>query len=203
MHRSRSRLPLWLKLVVTAFVAVLVPVYWSQFGPSNFLWFSDLALFALVLALWLEHPLPASMAVVAVLPLEVGWNIDFAALVITGDSLIGLTEYMHDPRIPRGVRAISLFHTPLPILLLWTLYRLGYDRRALWAATLTALAVLPLTYALTDPRDNINWVLGPGGAQTLMHPLLYLALLMVGLPVVVYLPMHLLLRRLFRDARLG
>ena len=41
---AANRLPLWLKLVYTAFVAVLVPVYWYYYGPTNFLYFCDVAL---------------------------------------------------------------------------------------------------------------------------------------------------------------
>ena len=32
-----SRIPLWLKIVYTAFMAVLIPVYWYYYGPTNFL----------------------------------------------------------------------------------------------------------------------------------------------------------------------
>jgi len=57
--------------------------------------------------------------------------------------------------------------------------------------------VLPVTYWLTEPAENINWVYGPGSKpQTWMRPLAYLVLLMIFFPLVVYLPTHLLLRRL-------
>src|SRR5260370_33967266 len=59
-------IPLLLKLVVTMFVAVLVPIYWRYYGPGNFLWFSDLALFLTLAALWLESPLLASTQAVSV-----------------------------------------------------------------------------------------------------------------------------------------
>jgi hypothetical protein len=53
-------IPLWLKVAFTVFVAVLVPIYWREYGPANFLWFSDIALFAIVVGLWTGHPLPAA-----------------------------------------------------------------------------------------------------------------------------------------------
>jgi hypothetical protein len=178
---------------VTLFVAVLVPVYWREYGPSNFLWFSDIALFAIVLGLWTRHPLPASMTAVGVLLLETVWIADFLALLVVGSSPVGLAEYMRDESIPLAVRAISLFHLPLPPLLLWMIHRFGYDRRAWRAQTLLALIVLPVTYLLTHPDDNINWVFGPGEVQTMMPPLAYLTLLMAGLPAAVYWPTHRLL----------
>ena len=40
-----DQIPLWLKVACTLFICILVPVYWIQYGPGNFLWFSDIALF--------------------------------------------------------------------------------------------------------------------------------------------------------------
>ena len=34
-------IPLWLKLAYTAFMAVLVPLYLRNYGPTNFLYFCD------------------------------------------------------------------------------------------------------------------------------------------------------------------
>jgi hypothetical protein len=39
------QIPLWLKIAYTLFICVLAPVYVVQYGPGNFLWFSDIALF--------------------------------------------------------------------------------------------------------------------------------------------------------------
>ena len=75
------RLPLWIKLAHTAFVAVLVPVYASRYGFGNFLWFSDVALLGSVAALWLEDALLASTLAVAVLGPELAWNVDLAGLM--------------------------------------------------------------------------------------------------------------------------
>ena len=46
---------------------------------------------------------------------------------------------------------------------------------------------------------NVNLVYGPGDEhpQTAMHPLLYLSLLLVGLPLLFYVPTHLVLQRIF------
>ena len=52
-----------LKIALTGFLAVLVPVYWRTYGPSNFLWVSDIGLFLTVAAVWVNHPLPLGMAV--------------------------------------------------------------------------------------------------------------------------------------------
>ena len=49
-----ATLPLWLKIAYTGLVAVILPVYAKTWGWRNFLWFSDIALVATGIALWLE-----------------------------------------------------------------------------------------------------------------------------------------------------
>jgi hypothetical protein len=188
--------PLWGKVVYTLFLGILVPAYWIHWGPKNFLWFSDIALLTTAVALWLESSLLASMMTLAVALPELAWNVDFFGRLLTGRHVLGLSGYMFDAHKPRLLRALSLFHVGLPVVLLCLVARLGYDRRAWLFQTAVALVVLPVTYCVSDPRDNINWVYGPGTRpQTWMEPRLYLALLMLAFPLVVYLPVHLLLAR--------
>jgi hypothetical protein len=54
--------------------------------------------------------------------------------------------------------------------------------------------VLPVTYRLTQPSENVNWVHGLGAPRPRRHPWLYLVLLIASFSVVLYLPPHLLLR---------
>ena len=192
-------IPLWIKLSYTAFVAVTVAVYTFKYPLWNFLWFSDIALIATVPALWVESSLLASMMLVGVLLPELAWNATFAGRLLTGKRLFGLSDYMFDPAKPLYVRAISLFHVFLPILLLWMVARLGYDSDALVGQTLLAWIVLPLTYRLADSKvENVNWVFGwTAQPQKSMPPLAYLGLVMIGFPLLIYLPTHLLLQRLF------
>ena len=193
-----EQLPTWGKLLYTLFLGVLVPVYWIHWGPKNFLWFSDIALLTTAVSLWLESPLLASMMALAVALPELVWNADFFGRLLTGRHLFGLSDYMFDPGRPRYLRALSLFHVVLPVVLIWILSRLGYDGRAWVLQTLVALIVLPVTYRVTDPADNINWVYGPGSTpQKRMPPLAYLATMMALFPLAIYLPTHFLLRKLF------
>jgi hypothetical protein len=189
---SRWRVPLWLKLGHSGFLCVLVPVYWVHYGPTNFLWGSDIALFLLLAALWLEAALPNSMLAIGVLPFEIAWCAD----LLSGARLLGVTAYMFDPEREAYLRALSLFHPALPVLIVYLLRRLGYDRRALLAQSLLTWLILPLTYATTVPGDNVNMVFGLGQApQDLIEPRLYLVVLMIGLPLLVYWPADRLLRR--------
>jgi hypothetical protein len=196
-------IPLALKVICTLFVCALLPIYWRQYGLANFLWFSDIALFALVPALWLENALLISMMAISVVFFEALWNVDFFVRLLTGKSLIGLSAYMFDPKIPLFIRGQSCFHIVLPLLLVWALHRLGYDQRALVWQTLVALVVLPLSYLVSNPQENVNWVYGFGQNPQRTSPApLFVILLMLLFPLVVYLPTHLLFTRVFRAAGL-
>ena len=194
-------IPLGLKVIYTLFVCALVPIYWRRYGPANFLWFSDIALLALVPALWLENALLVSMTAISVVFFEALWNVDFFVRLLTGKALIGLSAYMSDPKIPLFIRGLSCFHIVLPLLLLWTLYRLGYDQRAFVLQTVVALVVLPLSYLVSNPQENANWVYGFGqNPQRILPAPLFVILLMLLFPLAVYLPTHLLFARIFRAA---
>jgi hypothetical protein len=56
-------MPLWFKVLYGLFLCVLVSEYWYNFGPIQFLWGSDIALFAVFAAVWMENPLPNSMPI--------------------------------------------------------------------------------------------------------------------------------------------
>jgi hypothetical protein len=196
----RHRVPAALKLAYGVATPTIAAVYGQCYGAENFLWLSDIALGMTTAAVICERPLPASLAAVAVLPLEIAWNVDF----ISRGRLIGLTGYMFDRKLSRGLRALSLFHAVLPPTLLWLLREFGYDRRAVRIQCGITWIVLPLTYAFTDPAANINWVFGPGARpQHRIPPLVYLLLAMLAFPLLVHWPTHIALRHLFRPARLS
>jgi hypothetical protein len=191
-------IPLWIKIIYTLFVVITVVVYAVKYPPGNFLWFSDIALIVTVPALWLESSLLASMMAIGTLLPEAFWNIGYFGRLVTGKRLSGLTDYMFDAQKPLYLRALSLFHVFLPVLLLWMVARLGYSSKALIAQSVLAWIVLPLTYGVTDPERNINWVFGTESIRrNRLLALLYLGLLMIVFPVLVYFPTHLLLQALF------
>jgi len=197
-----TQIPLVLKLGYTLFVAVLVPIYLRHYGPANFLWFSDVALLATALGLWVESPLILSAMTVAVALPEILWNVDFFARLLAGRAPLGMASYMFDQRLPRYLRGLSLFHVALPVLLLWSVARLGYDPRALPAQIISGTLLMILSYTLTNPSENINWVFGPGSTpQRRFSPLVYVTLVIVSFPLLVYVPTHLALVRLFPNAR--
>jgi hypothetical protein len=175
-------------------VPVIAVVYWRAYGPTNFLWLSDIGLAFTLVALLTGNRLLASMAAVGVLALELAWTIDF----VFGGRLISIAAYMFDSKLPLYLRGLSFFHLALPPTLLFLLSRFGYDQRALIYQTLLTWAVLIVTYLATDREKNINWVFGPGSKpQHVLPPWLYLGLVMAIIPVCVFLPTHWLLKRFF------
>ncbi|WP_276497603.1 membrane-associated protein [Pontibacter litorisediminis] len=198
MDSDASIIPLWLQLAYTAFLLVLVPVYWKKYGPGNFLWFSDIALFSVGIVLWTGSKLLLSMMAVGVLALELIWNLDYFGRLLTGHQLLGLSAYMFDESKSLFLRGLSLFHVVLPVLVIWLLTEWGYQPEALYWQTALAWVVLPLTYLLTNPKENINWVFGPGNSPQHRIPApLYFALMMLIFPIGVYLPSHFLLQWIF------
>ena len=208
---SSTRIPLWVKLAYTGFVCVLVPHYFRTYGPTNFLYFCDVALLMALIAVWKEDALWASMPAVGILIPQALWIVDFLGGLL-GIRVVGMTAYMFDANIPLFARWLSFFHFWLPLFLPWLLGRLGYDRRALVAWTAVAWGLILVCYFLMPappaPPDNpnlpvnINYVYGLSDErpQQWMPPLAYFGLLMIGLPVCVFLPTHLILRSTFRSS---
>jgi hypothetical protein len=208
---SHRQIPLWVKLLYTGFVAVLVPYYLRCYGPTNFLYYCDVALLMTLVAVWREDSLWASMPAVGILLPQTFWIVDFLGGLVRLP-ITGMTDYMFLSSIPLFTRALSLFHFWLPLFLVWILWRLGYDRRALRAWTVLAWGLMLVCYffmpAPPAPPDNPNlpvnidyvYGLSDKGPQTWMPPLAYFGLLMVGLPICVFLPTHLVLCRVFRPS---
>lgn len=203
---ARRGLSLPVKLVYTLFLCVLAPVYWIEIGPDNFLWSCDVALFVTLIALWAESGLLASAVAVSVLLPDTLWNLDFFLRLLAGVDLLGLnaTGYMLDATRPAWLRGLSLFYVFLLPLSLWMVHRLGYHRRAPLVASLAWWALLPLSRVFGSPEKNINWAFGLGDPpQTWLPDMPYLAAAMILIPLVVYLPAHVLLARIFRPRGWG
>ena len=192
--------PRWLLVSYSLFFAVLFTIYWIYRGPLNFLWGCDIALLLTLIGLWRRSALAASMALLVTLLPDIVWNIDFVSHFIMGRDVLGMdaTAYMFESSMPIFVRGLSLFHVFLAPLLVWMVYRLGYDPRGLFWMTLVAWIVIPISYVVSDVERNINWVYGVGPLPPAwMSGEIYLLLFMMAVPVIIFLPTHWLMKKWF------
>ena len=198
------------KLAMTAFLAILIPIYLYTYGPTNFLWFCDAALILTAVGMWLESSLLISMCAVGILVPQSLWVIDFC-INLFGFHFLNLTSFMFDPQLSLFTRGLSLFHAWLPLLLIWLVFRLGYDPRALKAWTILAIVIVFICYRYTPPAGaqlanrnvpiNINDIYGfnESQPQTWINQNLYVILWLGALWLVAFLPTHLILRKLFTE----
>lgn len=205
---STSRIPLTVKVAYTLFMAVLVPYYWITYGPTNFLYFCDVALFLGLAAVWTEKPLFASMAAVGIILPQAVWVVDFLGTLV-GQPVVGMTAYMFDTDLSLFARGLSFFHFWLPFFLIYLVWQLGYDRRAFtsWTGLAWCLIVVCYLWLPTPPASadspstpvNVNYVYGldDQAPQPWMPEQVWVLTLLVGLPVLVYLPTHLALTNHF------
>lgn len=203
------------RLVYTGFIATWFVVYADRFGPSFVLWFCCAANLLAVAGLWLERPLPISMAAVSVFVIQALFAIDLASRLLVGRHLVGGTEYVFDASRPLELRVLTLHHLVTPLVVLFALRRFGYDRRALLAQSALAVLLVVAGYVAVDPRTttddtsmplvdgrpfdrdyDVNWSHGlfdrpdPRGAVPALAWLLFVY------PLIVHLPTHLALSRL-------
>ena len=157
-----------------------------------------------LIAVWIESPLLVSMCAIGILVPQMYWVVDFA-VGIFGVSLTGMTDYMFEADRSLFLRGLSLFHGWLPFFLLYLVWKLGYDRRAFAAWTGLAWVLILVCFFFMPPPQpdpgltpvNINYVWGMSDyqAQTWMPPYVWLVGLIVGMPLLLFAPVHLLLLR--------
>ncbi len=184
------RIPLWIKTLWTLAIILWIPIYWRQYGLQNFLFFCDLGNLFIVAGLWLESPLIFSWQATGLLFFQTLFTIDLAGALISGRHWIGGTEFMFDAQVVVAIRLLSLFHVVVPPLLLWAIWRLGYDSRGWKCATITAWIVVPINY-FWRPECDVNWARGPFLREQHAVPgLVYLLAYLIIVPAAVYHPTH-------------
>jgi hypothetical protein len=186
-----------LRWIALLWMVVWLPAYVRVWGWSNLLHLCDATVILSCIGVWWGSArLLSSQAVSALLP-GVLWLLNLCWRMATGHFLMGGTEYMWDAQYPLWVRLLSFFHVVLPGILLWAVCKLGYDRGGLGlqAAIAAVLLVasrflsagLNMNYAYRDPVFNRAW--GP--------PPIHVGVILLGAVVLLYLPTHFILARLF------
>jgi hypothetical protein len=195
-----GRIPDWLRWAALIWLLVWFPAYWHTWGAANFLQLCDLAVILTSIGLWTNSALLISSQAVSSLLIDLVWALDAGWRLFVGRHLMGGTEYLFDRHYPAWVRLLSLFHVLMPTVLLWALLRIGYDRRAYRLQCAIAFLAL-LACRFTSPQKNMNFAFrDPFLHRPWGPPPIHLAISTLALAIAVYLPTHLLLRRLFTPA---
>lgn len=186
-----------IKILLSFFTLILIPIYWYFYGFKNFLWLSDIGLFLTVLALWSDSVLLMSIAAVEMFFFELVWNLDFYMMLFFNVSKIKLADYMFDSQYPVGLRLLSLFHVFLPIIWILYLYSFGYDANAIYYVIVLFWIILFFSYFFTDPSQNINWVFWPKMHNIKISQFTWLIILFITFPLLDFLPTHHVFLKLF------
>jgi len=182
----------WIALV---WLVVWVPAYWRVWGWENFLRVCDVAVILTCVGLWRGSALLLSSQAINAILTDFAWCLDVGWRLASGRHLFGGTEYMWDAQYPLWVRLLSLFHVLLPVVLVWALVRVGYDRRG-WLLQTGISAALLVVSRFFSPALNLNYAhrdpfFGHGWGPAPVH----LALVLGGMIVVLYFPTHVVLSK--------
>jgi hypothetical protein len=201
---AAPRIPLWLKLAFTAFMAVMVPVYLYYYGWTNFLYFCDVAMILTLIGVWKESPLLFSMSAIGIMVPQMIWVADFVGTAL-GYPVVHMTTYMFNASTSLLLRGLSLFHGWLPFLLIYLVAKVGYDRRGLLYWSVLALVLTLVCYFFMPPPNpnagltpvNINYVYGfnDAMAQTWVPAWVWVAGMLVVMPTLFFLPVHFVFSR--------
>jgi hypothetical protein len=192
-----------MRWAAAVWLAVWLPAYAAVWGWANFLHLCDIAVVLTCVGLWRGSSLLLSSQAVASTVVDLVWTIDVAWRLLFGKHLVGGTEYMWDPRFPLWVRLLSVFHLFWPVLLLWALRHVGYDRRG-WVLQSAIAAALLVLARFAAPARNINFAYRDPLFRRAWGPApVHLAVILLGLVALIYWPTHLVLGRLLPRSACG
>jgi len=185
-----------LRWVWLAFVVVWAPTYVIYWSAADFLYLCNLAVILTCAGLWLGNRLLLSSQAVATIVIGPLWVFDVVwGLVTHGRQLIGGTEYMWDVSRPLWVRMLSFDHLAVPLLTLWGVRKMGYDRRA-WGFQAAFAGVALMASRIVDPAKNMNFAVKELVTYHTWGPMpVHLLVVWSVLVLVVYWPVHRLLCR--------
>lgn len=196
MHPANHPFPR-MRWAAAAWLLVWTPAYASVWGFTNFFHLCDIAVVLTCAGLWSGSRLLLSSQAVSSIVTDLSWDLDVCWRLVSGRHLFGGTEYMWQPEFPLFVRLLSLFHVVWPVLLVWSLSRVGYDRRGLPLQAAITLCALVASRAL-GPALNLNYAFSePFRGRSFGPAPLHVLVILGAIVSFAYVPTHLLLTRLF------
>lgn len=194
---SITEFPAWARWSALAWLAFWVPVYWHFWGPHNFVYLCDIAVILGCIGIWANNALLISSQAVSSLVVDAMWAVDAGWRAGFGHHIFGGTEYLFDPSHALWLRLLSLYHVAIPVVLLWALHRMGYDRRG-WALQAGVVAAAFVAARFTPASQNINFAFRLPVVDKPFGPApLHVAVSVAFMIFVVYWPTHWALGEIF------
>ncbi|HXX20479.1 MAG TPA: hypothetical protein VEJ46_13830 [Candidatus Acidoferrum sp.] len=186
-----------MRWISVAWFALWFPTYWRTWGGANFVHMCDVAVILTCIGMWTNSALLISSQAVGALIVDAAWALDAFWILVVHHPLIGGNEYLLDDHYAVWIRLLTLFHLVMPGLLLWGVYRFGYDRRGWLLQCAIALPVF-IAARFTPPTKNIDFAFADPFFRRAWGPApTHVLVIWLFMVLVVYLPTHLLLRRVF------
>jgi len=189
--------PVWMRWISLVWFLFWFTAYWRSWGLANFAHLCDVAVIVTCVGMWTNSALLISSQAVGAFVVDAAWALEACWMIVKRHSLMGGAEYLIDPHYPFWIRLLTLFHLVMPALLLWGLWRSGYDRRG-WA--LQCAIALPAFIAarFTPPDKNIDFAFADPFFRRAWGPApTHVLVVWLFMVIVVYWPTHVALKRLF------
>lgn len=142
------------------FIILGLLAYYQGFqtsGLASILWFSYTTLILVGIGILIKNPyLIASQINIIFIPYIV-WNIDFFYVLLTGNNLLGLTNYFFTPRplLSQIITLQHLFIIPVSIL---ALYFMRLKRKDFWKISFMQVILFFFLIRILNPEENINCI---------------------------------------------
>jgi hypothetical protein len=193
--------PGWVRWAALIWLGIWLTIYLKFWGPTTFLFLCDIAVILTCVGLFTGNALLLSSQAVSSLVIDTAWMLDIATKLIFDRHLIGGTDYFFDPNYPLWVRLFSCFHVVMPFLLIYAVRRTRYDRRALRLQFVIATVAM-IASRFADASRNINFAHGDPFLHRQWGPApVHVLAMLAGLTIVIYIPTHIALSRIFPAPR--
>ena len=192
--------------LITLVAWILLADLWILRGrPSQLLWLSDIAMILTAVGFLFRSRLVITAQFVGIFAYHIAWQFDLAAYAVIGRTPLDAASYMVGVGLSPLEKALSLFqHIYLIPATAWGIIRLGAARKGWVLQTLQTGAVIAVTYIVTNPAHNVNWISGvPFASPARTGAWAYYALVAVGPPLLLYLPTNALANWLSRSELAG
>jgi hypothetical protein len=186
-----------LRIAALVWLLIWIPIYWRTWGASNFLQLCDIAVILTCVGLLANSRLLLSSQAVVSPLVDLAWIVDAGSQLFFRHRLTGGTDYLFASQYPLPVRLLSLFHVVLPFLLIWLLYRVGYDSRGFVLQSVVTAAAFAAS-RFTTPAKNMNFAFAdPFFGRQWGPPSVHVAVSLLFMILVVYLPTQIALQKFF------